>query len=98
MTLLRSTPSATSSGRRGERGGREGRRGRGEREREGERGEGGGEKEGRRGRRGREAGWRERDARRKSLFDWPVAFTKVTLIVANCTFAKCSEEHVNHKK
>ena len=36
----------------------------------------------------------ERDARRKSLFDWPVAFT----IVANCTLAKCSEEHVNHKK
>ena len=37
------------------------------------------------------------DARRKSLFDWPVAFTKVILIVANCTLAKCSEEHVNHK-
>ena len=36
---------------------------------------------------------RERDARRKSLFDWPVAFTKVILIVANCTLAKCSEEH-----
>ena len=35
----------------------------------------------------------ERDARRKSLFDWPVAFTKVILIVANCTLAKCSEEH-----
>ncbi len=33
------------------------------------------------------------DARRKSLFDWPVAFTKVILIVANCTLAKCSEEH-----
>ena len=33
------------------------------------------------------------DARRKSLFDWPVAFTKVVLIVANCTLAKCSEEH-----
>ena len=31
--------------------------------------------------------------RRKSLFDWPVAFTKVILIVANCTLAKCSEEH-----
>ena len=40
---------------------------------------------------------RERE-RRKSLFDWPVAFTKVILIVANCTLAKCSEEHVNHKK
>ena len=38
------------------------------------------------------------DARRISLFDWPVAFTKVILIVANCTLAKCSEEHVNHKK
>ena len=25
--------------------------------------------------------------RRKSLFDWPVAFTKVILIVANCTLA-----------
>ena len=36
--------------------------------------------------------------RRKSLFDWPVAFTKVILIAANCTLAKCSEEHVNHKK
>ena len=35
----------------------------------------------------------DRDARRKSLFDWPVAFTKVILIVANCTLAKCSEEH-----
>ena len=35
---------------------------------------------------------RERE-RRKSLFDWPVAFTKVILIVANCTLAKCSEEH-----
>ena len=41
---------------------------------------------------------RQRDKRRKSLFDWPVAFTKVILIVANCTLAKCSEEHVNHKK
>ena len=41
--------------------------------------------------------WRETQ-RRKSLFDWPVAFTKVILIVANCTLAKCSEEHVNHKK
>ena len=32
--------------------------------------------------------------RPKSLFDWPVAFTKVILIVANCTLAKpkCSEE------
>ena len=29
-----------------------------------------------------------RDARRKSLFDWPVAFTKVILMVANCTLAK----------
>ena len=38
------------------------------------------------------------DARLKSLSDWPVAFTKVILIVANCTLAKCSEEHVNHKK
>ena len=38
------------------------------------------------------------DARRKSIFDWPVAFTKVILIVANCTLAKCAEEHVNHKK
>ena len=37
---------------------------------------------------------REKDARRKSLFDWPVAFTKVILIVANCTLAKCSEEHM----
>ena len=36
--------------------------------------------------------------RRKSLFDWPVAFTEVILIVANCTLAKCSEEHVNRKK
>ena len=36
--------------------------------------------------------------RRKSLFDWPVAFTKVKLMVANCSLAKCSEEHVNHKK
>ena len=34
-----------------------------------------------------------RDARRKSLFDWPVAFTKVIPIVANCTLAKCSEEY-----
>ena len=29
----------------------------------------------------------EGDARRKSLFDWPLAFTKVILIVANCTLA-----------
>ena len=54
--------------------------------------------------------WRERDERErerereretqdaKVYFDWPVAFTKVILIVANCTLAKCSEEHVNHKK
>ena len=41
----------------------------------------------------------ERDReRRKSLFDWPMAFTKVILIVAKCTLAKCSEEYVNHKK
>ena len=36
--------------------------------------------------------------RHTSLFDWPVAFTKVKLMAANCTLAKCSEEHVNHKK
>ena len=40
----------------------------------------------------------DRDARRKSLFDWPVAFPEVKLMVANCTFAKCSEEQVNHIK
>ena len=40
----------------------------------------------------------KKDARRKSLFDWPVAFTKVQLTVANCTLAKCSEEHVNRIK
>ena len=34
----------------------------------------------------------ERDARRESLFDWPVAFTKVRLLVSNCTLAKCSEK------
>ena len=34
----------------------------------------------------------------KHLFDWPVTFTKVKLMVADCTLAKCSEEHVNHKK
>ena len=39
-----------------------------------------------------------RDARRKSLFDLPVAFPEVKLMVANCTLAKCSEEHVNHIK
>ena len=33
---------------------------------------------------------RKSEQRRKSLFDWPV--------VANCTLAKCSEEHVNHMK
>ena len=32
---------------------------------------------------------RERETqRRKSLFDWPVAFTKVKLMVANCILAK----------
>ena len=36
--------------------------------------------------------------RRESLFDLPVAFTKVKLMVANCSLAKCSEEHINHKK
>ena len=30
---------------------------------------------------------RERERRRKSLFDWPVAFTKVKLMVANCALA-----------
>ena len=46
------------------------------------------------------AGMRERERERQdaSVFDWPVAFTKVKLMVANCTLAKCSEEHVNHKK
>ena len=29
---------------------------------------------------------------------WLVAFTKVKLMVANCASAKCSEEHVYHKK
>ena len=44
---------------------------------------------------------REREtqgARRKGFFDWLVAFTKVKLMVANCTLAKCSEEHIYHKK
>ena len=41
---------------------------------------------------------RESEQRRKSLFDWPVAFTKVKVTVANCTSAKSSEEHVNHMK
>ena len=41
---------------------------------------------------GREVEKEVGDARRKSLFHWPVAFTKVVLIVANCTLAKCSEE------
>ena len=36
---------------------------------------------------------RRRRKRRESLLDWPAAFTKVILIVANCTLAKCSEEH-----
>ena len=36
--------------------------------------------------------------RHKSLFDWPVAFTKVRLMVTNYTLAKCSEEHVDHIK
>ena len=35
----------------------------------------------------------ESEQRRKSLFDWPVAFTKVKV-----TVAKSSEEHVNHMK
>ena len=39
-----------------------------------------------------------RTQKRRSLFDWPVAFTKVKVMVANCTLAKCSEEHVNHMK
>ena len=52
---------------------------------EGGRGGGGGGEKGRRRRR--------KTQRHKSLFDWPVAFTKVILIVANCTLAKCSEEH-----
>ena len=36
---------------------------------------------------------RESEQRSKSLFDWPVAFTKVKV-----TVAKSSEEHVNHMK
>ena len=47
----------------------------------------------REGERERERERETQDGRRKSLFDWPVAFTKVILIVANCTLAKCSEEH-----
>ena len=47
--------------------------------------------------RGRDREGRE-GHRHKSFFDWPVAFVKVKLMVANCTLAKCSEEHVNHMK
>ena len=36
--------------------------------------------------------------RSKSLFDWPVALTKVRLMVSNCSIAKCPEEHENHIK
>ena len=39
-----------------------------------------------------------RDARRKSLFDWPVAFTKVILMVANCTLAKREREKTKQNK
>ena len=41
---------------------------------------------------------RREDARHRSLFDWLVAFTKVKLMITNCTLAKCSEEHANHIK
>ena len=34
--------------------------------------------------------------RSKRLFDWPVTFTKVRLMVSNSAVAKCPEEHENH--
>ena len=59
-------------------------------------------KDGTEGGRGEEEGergvGRGETQRRKSLFDWPVAFTKVKLMAANCALAKCSEERVNHNK
>ena len=44
------------------------------------------EREGRR-ERGREG------TRHKSLFDWPVVFPKVRLMITNCTLAKWSQKH-----
>ena len=59
----------------------------------------GGERQRERGRKTEEGGERER--RRdidQSLFDWPVAFIKVRLMITYCSLETFSEEHMNHIK
>ena len=88
----RQTDRQTDRQRARERGGRKS-----ERERERERGEGENERE-EGGRAGGGGGGRKterRDARRKSLFDWP---SQTLVMIAYCTLSKCSEELVNHVK
>ena len=40
----------------------------------------------------------EKTHRRKSLLDWPVACSKVKLVISNRTLAKCSEERERERE